>query len=72
MELINGRTVNNKGKIQHIIWTEWFVSGEFLYTTPGNPPTDPVANGYYSNGTAVFIVSGGLGQITSVDPNGCL
>ena len=47
-------------------------AGEFLYTTPGNPPTNPVANGYYSNGTAVFIVSGGLGQITSVDPNGCL
>ena len=47
-------------------------AGEFLYTTPGNPPTVPVADGYYSNGTAVFIVSGGLGQITSVDPNGCL
>jgi hypothetical protein len=44
---------------------------EFLYTTPGNPPTNPVPNGYYSNGTAVFIVSGGLGEITSVDPSGC-
>ena len=45
--------------------------GEYLYTTPGNPPTNPVADGYYSNGTAVFQVSGGLGQITAVDPSGC-
>lgn len=44
---------------------------EFLYTTPGNPPTNPVPNGFYSNGTAVFEVTGGLGQITAVDPNGC-
>jgi len=44
---------------------------EYLYTTPGNPPTNPVADGFYSNGTAVFEVSGGLGQITAVDPNGC-
>lgn len=44
---------------------------EFLYTTPGNPPTNPVADGFYSNGTAVFEVSGGLGQITAVDPSGC-
>jgi hypothetical protein len=47
-------------------------AGEFLYLTPGNPPTDPVADGYYSNGTAVFLVSGGLGEITSVSPSGCL
>ena len=45
---------------------------EFLYTTPGNPPTNPVPNGYYSNGTAVFQVTGGSGEITAVDPNGCL
>jgi hypothetical protein len=45
--------------------------GEYLYITPGNPPTNPVADGYYSNGTAVFNVTGGLGQITSVDPSGC-
>ena len=45
--------------------------GEFLYTTPGNPPTNPVPNGFYSNGTAVFQVTGGLGQITGVDPSGC-
>jgi len=47
-------------------------AGEFLYLTPGNPPTDPVADGYYSNGTAIFLVSGGLGEITSVNPSGCL
>jgi len=46
--------------------------GEFLYQTPGNPLTNPVADGYYSNGTAWFIVSGGLGEITSSDPNGCV
>jgi hypothetical protein len=45
--------------------------GEYLYLTLGNPPTNPVANGYYSNGTAVFQVTGGSGQITSVDPTGC-
>jgi len=45
---------------------------EFLYLTPGNPPTNPVADGYYSNGTAIFLVSGGLGEITSVSPSGCL
>jgi len=46
--------------------------GEFLYQTPGNPLTNPVSDGYYSNGTAWFIVSGGLGEITSSDPNGCI
>jgi len=45
--------------------------GETLYQTPGNPPTNPVADGYYSNGTAWFLVSGGSGEITSSDPNGC-
>jgi hypothetical protein len=45
--------------------------GEYLYQTAGNPPTNPVANGYYSNGTAWYQVTGGLGQITSSDPNGC-
>jgi hypothetical protein len=46
--------------------------GEFLYETPGIPLTDVVPDGYYSNGTAWFLVSGGLGQITSSDPNGCV
>lgn len=43
--------------------------GEYLYYN--SSLTTPVANGYYSNGTAVFNVTGGLGQITSVDPSGC-
>lgn len=45
--------------------------GETLYQTAGNPPADPVADGYYSNGTAWYLVSGGSGLITSSDPNGC-
>jgi hypothetical protein len=43
--------------------------GEYLYYNSGL--TIAVANGYYSNGTAVFNVTGGVGQITSVDPSGC-
>jgi hypothetical protein len=43
--------------------------GEYLYYN--SSLTTPVANGYYSNGTAVFNVTGGLGQITAVDPTGC-
>ena len=46
--------------------------GEYLYETAGIPLTDAVPDGYYSNGTAWFIVSGGAGLITSSDPNGCL
>ena len=46
--------------------------GEFLYTTSGNPPTNPVVDGYYSNGFAWFQVSGGLGEITAVEPDGCV
>jgi len=45
--------------------------GEYLYTQPGNPPTAPAPDGYYSNGIAWFQVSGGLGQIISLDPDGC-
>ena len=45
--------------------------GEYLYETAGIPLTDAVPDGYYSNGTAWFQVTGGLGQITSSDPNGC-
>ena len=45
--------------------------GEYLYETAGRPLTDAVPNGYYSNGTAWYQVTGGLGQVTSVDPNGC-
>ena len=46
--------------------------GETLYQTPGNPPTNPVPDGYYSNGTAWWRVTGGSGLITSNDPNGCI
>lgn len=45
--------------------------GEFLYLTPGNPPTNPAPNGYYSDGTAFYQVTGGSGEITTSDPNGC-
>jgi hypothetical protein len=43
--------------------------GEYLYYD--SALSIPVINGFYSNGTAVFGVTGGLGQITSVDPSGC-
>lgn len=46
--------------------------GEYLYETSGIPLTDAVPDGYYSNGTAWFQVTGGAGQITSSDPNGCV
>ena len=44
--------------------------GETLYSDSGL--TTPAPDGYYSNGTAWWIVSGGSGLITSADPNGCL
>jgi hypothetical protein len=43
--------------------------GEFLYYNSGL--STPVINGYYSNGTAVYLVTGGSGEITGVDPAGC-
>lgn len=51
--------------------------GEILYQTAGIPLTDPVPNGYYSNGTAWYLVDDTLGnltpgQIVSSDPNGCI
>jgi hypothetical protein len=46
--------------------------GEYLYETAGRPLSDVVPNGFYSNGTAWYQVTGGLGQITSSDPNGCI
>ena len=45
--------------------------GEYLYETAGIPLSDAVPDGYYSNGTAWYQVTGGAGQITSADPNGC-
>jgi hypothetical protein len=44
---------------------------EIIYETAGNPPTNTVGDGFYSNGVYVFEVSGGLGEIIFVDPNGC-
>jgi len=44
--------------------------GEVLYTDSGLTTTVP--NGYYSNGVAWYLVTGGAGVITSQDPNGCL
>jgi hypothetical protein len=43
--------------------------GESLYQNTAL--TVPVADGYYSNTTAWFTVSGGAGLITNSDPNGC-
>lgn len=44
-------------------------AGEFLYFDTAL--TIPVIDGYYSNGTAAFLVSGGLGEVTGVDPDAC-
>ena len=44
-------------------------TGEYLYFNTAL--TIAVADGYYSNGTAWYQVTGGAGQITSVDPTGC-
>lgn len=44
--------------------------GETLYSD--SSLTTPVPDGYYSNGTAYYQVTGGSGLITSADPNGCL
>jgi hypothetical protein len=46
--------------------------GEYLYETAGRPLTDAVPDGYYSNGTAWYEVTGGSGQITQSSPTGCL
>ena len=46
--------------------------GEYLYETSGRPLTDVVPDGFYSNGTAWYQVTGGAGQITASDPNGCI
>lgn len=44
--------------------------GEILYSDSGLTTFAP--DGYYSNGTAWYQVSGGSGLITAADPNGCL
>jgi len=43
--------------------------GEYLYFNTAL--TIAVADGYYSNGTGWYEVTGGAGQITSADPTGC-
>ena len=43
--------------------------GEFLYSNTAL--TIPVSDGYYSNGIAWYNVTGGLGEVTTTDPNGC-
>jgi hypothetical protein len=45
--------------------------GDTLYETPGIPLTDEAPDGYYSNGTAWFLISGGSGLITSQNITGC-
>jgi len=44
--------------------------GEFLYSN--STLTTPSANGYYSNGTTWWQITGGSGEVTSTDPNGCI
>jgi hypothetical protein len=44
--------------------------GESLYSDTAL--TTPVSDGYYSNGLAWYEVTGGGGEITTSDPNGCL
>jgi hypothetical protein len=43
--------------------------GEFLYND--NTLTTPASDGFYSNGVAWWEITGGSGEITSTDPNGC-
>jgi hypothetical protein len=45
--------------------------GEYLYQTAGNPPTNPALDGYYSDGSKIFLINGGNGRIISVDIDGC-
>jgi hypothetical protein len=44
--------------------------GEILYTNTSLSTT--VSNGYYSNGTATYQVTGGVGEITEANPTGCV
>jgi hypothetical protein len=43
--------------------------GDTIYTDTSL--TTPASDGYYSNGTGWYLVTGGSGLITSGDPNGC-
>ena len=44
--------------------------GENLYSD--STLTTPSANGFYSNGTAFWQITGGSGEVTATDPNGCI
>ena len=44
--------------------------GDYIYTDTSL--TTPALNGYYSNSIGWYQVTGGSGQITNNDPNGCL
>ena len=44
--------------------------GDYIYTDTSL--TTPAINGYYSNSIGWYQVTGGSGQITNNDPNGCL
>jgi hypothetical protein len=46
--------------------------GDYLYLTSSIPLTNPVPDGWYSNGLATYNVVGGLGQVGTSDPNGCI
>jgi hypothetical protein len=43
--------------------------GDYIYTDTSL--TTPAPNGYYSDGTGWYLVTGGAGVISSNDPNGC-
>ena len=43
--------------------------GEYLYDD--NTLSTPASNGFYSNGVAWWQITGGSGEVTSTDPNGC-
>ena len=43
--------------------------GDTIYTDTSL--TTPASDGYYSNGTGWYLITGGSGLITSGDPNGC-
>jgi len=47
-------------------------TGDYLYLTASIPLTNPVPDGWYSNGIATYNVIGGLGQVGTLDPNGCI
>jgi len=46
--------------------------GEKIYLDASATPSSPAPNGYYSDGYAWYLVSGGTGTIISSDPNGCV